>query len=133
MNPTYEMLAMTSLRAARIGISGVVTVALFVLLVHLLVKLLERWDVDSSFGMNLSFSILSIPLLWIALTLGMNVPGIILAGALALWVMCQLARWLLKAGVVEAVIIALLTPVFLWGSMHAGNVVERIVVDNALK
>ncbi|SHJ71129.1 hypothetical protein SAMN02745181_2409 [Rubritalea squalenifaciens DSM 18772] len=115
------------------GIAAIVAAFLYFLLVNLLIDLLERWEVDSSVGMNISFSLLSCLLVGLAVTIGMTLPGMIVAGAIAVWVMYMLGGWLLKAGKVEALVIALLTPVLLYGSLYAGNLVERVIVENVLK
>ena len=130
---SIDIVAITSLGGARMGIAGIVAALLYLLLVNLLIDLLERWEVDSSVGMNISFSIFSCLLVGLAVTIGMTLPGMIVAGAIAVWVMYMLGGWLLKAGKVEALVIALLTPVLLYGSLYVGNLVERVIVENVLK
>lgn len=128
-----DLLAISSLRAARMGISGLVLIALFIVLTLVLITLFSRHHGDATGAGVAGFVALS----FMFCTLGSAFGG----GALPYLPLCLVsgvgsfaaAGPLLELPVLHRLALAALIPLAFLASSLAGIAVESFVLENALK
>lgn len=130
---TFEIVAMTSLRAARLGISGVVLIALFLVLVQCLIWATARHESEPLSPGAIGYGFITLIVGWIAAWFGDGLSQLAsvfsLCGAAALIASGPLLelRWLHRA------IVALTTPLLFILCSLTGAMTEKWFIENALK
>lgn len=128
-----EQLAISSLRASKFGISGVVTLALFWLLVHIMIWRMMKGAYAPEIYVSTGFCILSYISLVIAAMIGITTLGIIVASLVCVFVIFTLSNYLIQPSTKSSMVIAFLTPIFAYIASYTGNQVEALILQNALK